>query len=211
MLQQRFGVIDAISVGGDLHAPRIEVLCRTVAPDDAAGPAGVITTSLSPPVELSRLRASSGIATWLQSAGITLLDDLSVEAKAVRAAMTCIKEQQWTTDALTKLAGLMAALVETLEKAEGNELLESAIPQLQQALFAFEAEEQKLQQAHHSAAEMLRKLTDFLSVPASIRPILSFDLDLLFDPQRFSALEQSFAEVVLLNDAFRQLSADALA
>ncbi len=36
-------------------------------------------------------------------------------------------------------------------------------------------------------------------------------VDLLFDPQRFSALEQSFAEVVLLNDAFRQLSADGLA
>jgi hypothetical protein len=171
----------------------------------------VITTSLSPPVELSRLRASSGIATWLQSAGITLLDDLSVEAKAVRAAMTCIKEQQWTTDALTKLAGLITSLKDTLAKAKGNELLESAIPQLQQALVAFEAEEQKLQQAHHSAAEMLRKLTDFLSVPASIRPILSFDLDLLFDPQRFSALEQSFAEVVELNSAFRQLSADGLA
>lgn len=82
---------------------------------------------------------------------------------------------------------------------------------MQKALIAFESEEQNLQQAHHSAAEMLRKLTDFLSVPASSRPILSFDLDLLFDLQRFSALEQSFSEVVELNDAFRQLSADALA
>ena len=45
---------------------------------------------------------------------------------------------------------------------------------------------------------------------ASNRPILSFDLGQLLDPQRFSALEQSFAEVVELNDAFRQLSADAL-
>ncbi len=61
--------------------------------------------------------------------------------------------------------------------------------QQQQALTAFAAEEQKLQQAHHSAAEMLRKLTDFLSVPARIRPILSFDSEQLFDPQRFSALE----------------------
>jgi hypothetical protein len=208
MLQQRFGVVDSISVAGDLYAPKIEVLCRMVQPDDTDGHARVITTSLSPPAEPSRLRAASGVATWLQSAGISLLDDLSVEAKAVRAAMACIKERQWTTDALTKLAGLMTSLVETLEKAQGNELLESAIPQLQQALTAFAAEEQKLQQAHHSAAEMLRKLTDFLSVPASIRPILSFDLEQLFDPQRFSALEQSFSEVVLLNDTFRQLCSD---
>jgi uncharacterized membrane protein YccC len=211
MVQQRFGAIDAITVAGDLYTPRIEVLCRTVEPGDTDEHAGVITTSLSPPAEPSRLRAASGIATWLQTVGITLLDDLSVEAKAVRAAMACIKERQWTTDALTKLAGLMTALLDTLKKAEGNELLESAIPQLQQALVAFEAEEHKLRQAHTSAAEMLRKLNDFLSVPASIRPILNFDFDQLYDPQRFSALEQSFSEVVELNDAFRQLSADALA
>jgi hypothetical protein len=206
MLQQRFGVIDAITVAGDLYAPKIEVLCRTVALHPSAGPAAAITTSLTPPVQLSRLRTASGVATWLQSAGISLLDQLSVEAKAVRAAMACIKEQQWTTGALTKLDGLITSLQDTLAKAEGNELLESAIPQLQQALATFSAEEQKLQQAHSSTAAMLRKLTDFLSVPASIRPILSFDLEQLFDPQRFSALEQSFAEVVELNDAFRQLS-----
>ena len=82
---------------------------------------------------------------------------------------------------------------------------------MQQALTAFEAEENKLQQAHASAAEMLRKLNDFLSVPASIRPILNFDFDQLFNPQLFSALEEWFSEVVLLNDAFRQLSEDRLA
>jgi hypothetical protein len=211
MLQQRFGVIDSISVAGDLYAPRIEVLCCTVMPDAADGSAGVITASLSQPWQLSRLGTASGVAAWLQSAGITLLDQLSVEAKAVRAAMVCIKEQQWTTSALTKLDGLITSLEDTLAKSEGNELLESAIPQFQQALTAFATEQQKLQQSHHSATEMLRKLTDFLNVPASIRPILTFDLDQLFDPQHFAELEQSFSEVVALNDAFRQLSADALA
>jgi hypothetical protein len=58
---------------------------------------------------------------------------------------------------------------------------------------------------------MLRKLYDFLSVPDRIRPILNFDLGQLYDPQRFAALEQSFSEVVLLNDTFRELSRDALA
>ena len=56
------------------------------------------------------------------------------------------------------------------------------------------------------AGEMLRKLHDFLGVPDGIRPILNFDLDQLFDPQRLKDLEQSFSEVVLLNDAFRELA-----
>jgi len=68
-----------------------------------------------------------------------------------------------------------------------------------------------LQQANRNAGEMLRKLHDFLSVPEGIRPILNFDFDQLFNPQRFSALKQSFSEVVLLNDAFRQLSEERLA
>ena len=68
----------------------------------------------------------------------------------------------------------------------------------------------QLQQANRNAGEMLRKLHDFLSVPKGIRP-LNLDFDQLFNPQRFSALEQSFSEVVLLNDAFRQLSEERLA
>ena len=82
---------------------------------------------------------------------------------------------------------------------------------MQHALGAFEQEKRKLPQANRNAGEMLRKLHDFLSVPEGIRPILNFDFDQLFDPQRFSDLEQSFSEVVLLNDAFRQLSEDRLA
>jgi hypothetical protein len=78
-------------------------------------------------------------------------------------------------------------------------------------LNAFNGEREKLQQANRNAGEMLRKLHDFLSVPAGIRPILNFDFDQLFDPQRFSALEQSFTDVVLLNEAFQELSRDALA
>ena len=91
------------------------------------------------------------------------------------------------------------------------QLLEVAIPQLQHCLDAFNGEREKLKQANHNAGEMLRKLHDFLSVPASIRSILTFDLDKLFASQRFSDLEQSFSEVVLLNDAFRQLSEQRVA
>ncbi|MEB3265181.1 MAG: hypothetical protein VKN13_01040 [Cyanobacteriota bacterium] len=38
---------------------------------------------------------------------------------------------------------------------------------------------------------MLRKLNDFLSVPETIRPILNFDLNHVFDAGRFQQLEDS--------------------
>jgi hypothetical protein len=135
------------------------------------------------------------------------VNDLSVEARATQAAIECLREISWTEGAIEKLTELLASTRRTLAKARGNELLEPSIPQLQQALAAFDAEENKLRQARAIA----RKLVDFLSVPEAIRPILSFDLDQLVDPGRLAALEQSFQEVVLLNDTFRELSARKLA
>jgi hypothetical protein len=210
-VRERFGLIQSISLAGDLFTPRLDILCRTIAGPSSQPELEEIRISLSPPAEPQLLRSATGMASWLRGGGVTLLDDLSVEAKATRAAMECLREHSWTREALVKLGGLRSSLLETLAKAKGNELLEPAIPQLQEALQAFEQETHKLQQAHHSAGDMLRKLHDFLSVPDGIRPILSFDLDHLFDSERFSALEQSFSEVVLLNDAFRQLSKDKLA
>jgi hypothetical protein len=211
IVQGRFGVIESITVQGELQAPTIQVVCRTIGAGNNQRVPDVIATCLTPPAERNRLRVPSAMAAWLRAGEITLLDNLSVEARAVRAAMECIKQRQWTTDALSKLTALLDSVVDTLNKAKGNELLESSIPQLRQALAAFQAEEETLRQAHHSAGEMLRKLQDFLSVPDGIRPILTFDLEELFDPERFAALEQSFSDVVLLNDAFRELSRDAKA
>ena len=161
---------------------------------------------LNPPAQLAGLRSNSGLARFLESRGVTLVAELSVEARATRAALDCARERSWSQEALATLQQLRRSAATTLAKASGNELLEPSIPQLQQALAAFNAEERKLQQALTEATTMLAKLHDFLSVPAGLRPILSFDLDGLFDPQRLQALEQSFAEVVQLNEAFRDLS-----
>jgi hypothetical protein len=209
-VRDRFGVIQSISLAGDLFTPRLDIVCRSIANPTSQPDAEEIRISLRPPAEPLVLRSATGVGNWLSGAGITRLDDLSVEAKAIKAALECQRELAWTRDALVKLGGLRTLLLETLAKAKGNELLEPAIPQLEQALLSFEQEKGKLQRAHQSAGEMLRKLHDFLSVPDGIRPILSFDLDQLFDPQRFADLEQSFSDVVLLNDAFRQLSKDKL-
>lgn len=206
----QFGVIQSLTLAGDLQYPRIDVRCQTIASRHDHLVTDAIRISLSPPTERLQLRSTSGAAGWLRAGGITRLEDLSVEARAVRAAMDCLREREWTSGALAQLDQLRGSVIDTLAKAEGNELLEAAIPQLQQALAAFNAERDKLQEANHSAGEMLRKLHDFLSVPDGIRPILNFDLDQIFDPQRLTALEQSFSEVVLLNDTFRELSRDAL-
>ena len=210
-VKESFGVIQSLKLAGDLKSPRIDVRCRTLTSNSKTLTTEEVCISLSPPVERLQLRAASGVASWLRGGGSAQLEDLSVEFKAVKAAMECLRERSWTNKALGKIDGLRSSVIDTLAKAKGNELLEGAIPQLQQALSAFSGEGEKLQQANHNAGEMLRKLHDFLSVPEGIRPILNFDFDQLFDPQRFSALEQSFSEVVLLNDAFRQLSEDRLA
>jgi hypothetical protein len=207
-IQGSFGVIQSIQLAGSLQALRVDVHCSTLTAKGTAVAAEEVCLSLSPPAERQQLRTGSGVITWLRCGGVNLLDELSVEAKAAAAAMECLRERSWTNKALADLDDLRRSVLDTLAKAEGNELLESAIPQLQHALDAFNGEREKLQEANRNAAEMLRKLYDFLSVPEGIRPILTFDVDQLFDPQRFSALEQSFADVVLLNDAFRQLSDD---
>lgn len=207
-LQDTFGVIQSIKLAGGLKNPRLDVRCSMITFNGAVLVAEEVRISLKPPDQRQQLRSASGVARWLRGGGIAQLEDLSVEAKAVKAAMECLRERSWTSQALEKLNGLRSSVIDTLAKANGNELLEGAIPQLQQALDVFNREREKLQQANRNAGEMLRKLHDFLSVPEGIRPILNFDLDQLFDGRRFADLEQSFSEVVLLNDAFRQLSED---
>ena len=210
-VKESFGVIQSLKLAGDLQALRVEVRCCTLTANGKTLGTEEVCISLSPPSERMQLRSASGVTNWLRGGGIAQLADLSVECKAVKAAMECLRERSWTKKALGKIDGLRTSLIDTLAKAKGNELLEGAIPQLQQGLDAFNGEREKLQQANRNAGEMLRKLHDFLSVPEGIRPILNFDFDQLFDPQRFSDLEQSFSEVVLLNDAFRQLSEQRVA
>jgi hypothetical protein len=105
----------------------------------------------------------------------------------------------------------LGTIASNLTMAKGNELLEPSIPQLQQALSTFEEEQERLSGYLKESLSMLRKLNDFLSVPETIRPILNFDLDHVFDPGRFQQLEDPFQEVVTLNAVFQDLSRDRLA
>ncbi|MFY7696215.1 MAG: hypothetical protein ACOVQK_07685, partial [Cyanobium sp.] len=140
---------------------------------------------------------------------------LSVEAKAVRAAMEALRDRDRTQRALARLAELQTDVDATLALAPGNELLQPSVPQLEQARERFAAEESRLRQAQISTDTLLRKLHDFLQVPENIQPILNFDLDALLaeldDPTRFSELEALFSEVVELNAIYRQLEGEKLA
>lgn len=210
LVDGRYGVVRQIERQGDATQPKLVLVLDLI--QDGVDGAYLKTTAerLSPPASLAGLRTNAGVSRFLEAHGITMVGDLAVEAKATRAALECLREVAWTHDALDKLQELRGSAATTLAKAHGNELLEPAIPQLQEALAAFEREERKLQDALNDSRTLLRKLHDFLGVPEGIRPILSFDLDALYDPQRLKNLEQSFDEVVLLNDAFRELSRDRL-
>ena len=165
---------------------------------------------LTPPVDLRGIASNLGFADFLKGQGITMVNDLAVEAKATHAAINCLREADWARQSLQTMAEMITSTRDTLAKARGNELLEPAIPQLEEALGTFTREEDKLTSHLQDSLRMLGKLHDFLGVPEKLRPILTFDLDGLFDPARRSDLEASFQEVVSLNQAFGDLSGDRL-
>ncbi|MEB3166894.1 MAG: hypothetical protein VKO65_09540 [Cyanobacteriota bacterium] len=207
----RYGRITRVQVAGLPGQGRFQVLSELL--EDGAEGIRLRSQSqqLTPPADLAPLASSRGIGRFLAGEGIAEVGDLAVEARATQAAIECLRETEWTAGALERLEELIRSTRRTLAKAAGNELLEPSIPQLQEALEAFSAEERKLREAGEDAGRMLGKLMDFLSVPEELRPILNFDLDQLFDPQRLQSLERSFEEVVLINDTFRDLCRDRLA
>lgn len=212
ILPEPFGA--PVSTGPPRLTLQLQIL-EEQSPEGGAGPLQLAVRQERrglpiPPAEMGSLASMSAFARFLERQGIVMINDLAVEAKATRAALQCARERQWAQTSQQTLQQLIASTRSTLAKARGNELLEPSIPQLQQALRAFEEEWSKLQQHERQSNAMLRKLHDFLSVPEAIRPILNFDLDSLFDPSRLKDLEASFEEVVQLNEAYRTLSRDRI-
>jgi hypothetical protein len=210
--QGGFGTIQAVQLS---EAAQIEVLCRTLA--DTSD--GLALTNHRIPLAGGNAfdppRTPRQIGTLMECKGLTLLGDLSVEAKAVRATMEALRERELTERTLNRLAELQSDVDTTLALAPGNELLQPSLPQLEQARERFAAEESRLRSALENTDAILRKLHDFLLIPENIQPILSFDLDevlaKLEDPTRFSELEELFSEVVELNAIYRELEGEKLA
>ena len=207
----QYGLLEAIGITSPPAPARIEVKLATLGDEDGALALNQASVPLVPPADLGTITSNLAFKGFLESQGITLVNDLAVEAKATRAALNCQKESQWARQSLDTLQEMVRSASRTLAMAKGNELLEPSIPQLQQALSTFEEEQARLSGYLKESLSMLRKLNDFLSVPETIRPILNFDLDHVFDPGRFQQLADSFQEVVTLTAVFQDLSRDRVA
>ena len=209
-LSDGYAIIEQIQSQRKAGQTSVHVLTARISNADAGFTLQRDQQVLTPPSDLNTISSNLAFSRYLEYQGIEMVNDLSVEAKATKAAMTCLQEAEWARKSLGEIKDLIRSAKDTLAKAQGNELLEPSIPQLQEALSAFRAEGQKLNNYLDESVSMLRKLSDFLSVPEAIRPILSFNLDDLFDPSRFKELESSFEEVVTLNDVFHELSRNKL-
>ena len=111
---------------------------------------------------------------------------------------------------MKQISALEVDLKSTLAKANGNELLEPSIPRLQEALGSCDGQRSTLNQHIHVSVNTSKKLFDFLAVPDGVRSIINFDIETLIDFSAFRDLEDSFNEVVAINDAFRELNRDRI-
>ncbi len=146
------------------------------------------------------------VSLLLTRQSIQIISPIAVEATALKTALDCLNELRWCYDAWMKLETMQQAAISTLDKAKDNPLLEHAIPSLQKALLTFKSEEKKIRKNQEETGKMLKQLADFLSIPESLRPILSVDLRDWNPEIRLKELEQSFNDVILLNDSFVELN-----
>jgi hypothetical protein len=207
----RYALLEAIVTLYPPAPARIEIRLMSIGDEKGSLVLNQKSIPLIPPANLASLSSNLAFKAFLDQKGIVMVNELAVEAKATKAAISCHKEVKWAQGSLKTLQDMVRSARRTLVMAQGNELLEPSIPQLEKALSTFEKEEDRLSDYLKESRSMLRKLQDFLSVPEAIRPILNFDTDQMFDPSRLKDLKTSFQEVVTLNTVFQDLSRDKLA
>lgn len=142
----------------------------------------------------------------VHDSGIELTNELSVEFSAMQTALSCIEERCWSAKALEDLHQMCSDINKTLAIAEGNELLEPAIPQLRSAKDRFEEQIMLIQNAVETSRQILQDLSEFLSIPAAIRPVLSFEQAKVNQTRQLMDLKTSYENVISLNDIYRDLS-----
>ena len=147
----------------------------------------------------------------MKTADVALVNEIAVEAQALRNLSQWLEEIAWSDQAIETLKRMDREAEDAIRVAFGNPLLEDSIPQLQQAQQRYRSESEELKAAATEARTMARHLGDFLCIPASARRIIQFDPVQISNRSRFQQLRQSFNDVVLLNQCFRDLSAQKLA
>ena len=149
--------------------------------------------------------AATKLNQLLEKHSINFVNRLSVEEKAMRSALTCIDEIEWGQDALAQLEKLTNDLSKTLAVAPGNPLLEPSIEQLNNARARYLSEYDSIDKALDESKEILTDLAEYLSLPASIKPVITFDEISLGRQNQLKALKESFREVIELNNAYVDL------
>ena len=146
----------------------------------------------------------------MKTADVALVNEIAVEAQALRNLSQWLEEIAWSDQAIETLKRMDREAEDAIRVAFGNPLLEDSIPQLQQAQQRYRGESSELKTAASEARTMARHLGDFLCIPASARRIIQFDQVQISDRSRFQHLRQSFHDLVMLNDVFRELSSKKL-
>lgn len=159
----------------------------------------------------SEAQIGAGFRRLMKENNLELVNDVAVEAQAVRSAEEWFAELQWSREALERLRQMAADVESTLALAPGNALLEPAIPQLEENQQRISKEWTQIREAMQESPHYSKQLVEFLSVPESVRRMLNFDPQSFRRTDRLQELRQGFEELVLLNDTFRELSKNKLA
>ena len=146
------------------------------------------------------------VSLLLTRQAIQFISPVAVETTALKTALNCLEELRWCHKARIDLDAMQQAALSTLDKSKDNPLLEHAIPSLKKALKTFRSEDQKIRLNQEATSRILKQLADFLSVPETLRPVLSVDLSDWNPELRLQELEESFKDVILLNDTFIELN-----
>ena len=127
----------------------------------------------------TRIYAKDGSAPRLnqliEKQSIKIVNRLSVEEKAMRSALACIDEIEWGQEALAELKRLTTDLSKTLAVAPSNPLLQPSISQLKDAHARYLSEYDRIDAALRESREILTDLAEYLSLPASVKPVITFD------------------------------------
>ena len=163
------------------------------------------------PGSMANVGLAASLRRRMREQDFELINHLAVEAQAMQSAIGWIEELNWSRQALTTLGQMEMDVQETLDLAPGNALLEPAIPQLQEAQRRIHAERSQIEEGLDEALDRSQQLAEFLTVPASVRRMLNFDPTSFDNRTRLKDLRRTFNDLVLLNDTFRELSAQKLA
>ena len=129
-IDERFALVEAIDSEANPRQAHLLLHIATIEPRNGQLALVRDLHRLTPATDLLGIASNLDFSDFFEGQAIRMGNDLAVEAKAIHAAITCLREDAWTSQSLQSMTAMIATTRHTLAKARGNELLEPAIPQL---------------------------------------------------------------------------------